>query len=33
MFILPPTRFAAVKKEQVEWLKKRDAASSIDEKW
>jgi uncharacterized protein YecT (DUF1311 family) len=31
-FILPPTRFAAVKKEQIEWLKKRDAAASIGEK-
>jgi uncharacterized protein YecT (DUF1311 family) len=31
-FILPPARFAAVKKEQIEWLKKRDAAPSIDEK-
>ena len=31
-FILPSARFAAVKKEQIEWLKKRDAASSISEK-
>ena len=31
-FILPPARFAAVKEEQVERLKKRDAASSTDEK-
>ena len=31
-FILPPARFAAVKKEQIEWLKKRDAAPSIGEK-
>jgi uncharacterized protein YecT (DUF1311 family) len=31
-FILPPARFAAVKKEQIEWLKKRDAAPSVDEK-
>ena len=30
--ILPSARFAAVKKEQIEWLKKRDAASSISEK-
>ena len=28
-FILPPARFAAVKREQIEWLKKRDAAPSI----
>ena len=31
-FILPPTRFAAVKREQIEWLKKRNAAPSTDEK-
>jgi hypothetical protein len=31
-FILPPGRFAVVKREQIEWLKKRDAASSIGEK-
>jgi Protein of unknown function (DUF1311). len=31
-FILPPARFATVKREQIEWLKKRDAASSTDEK-
>ena len=31
-FILPPARFAAVKREQIEWLKKRNAASSTDEK-
>jgi uncharacterized protein YecT (DUF1311 family) len=31
-FILPPARFAAVKKEQIEWLKKRDAAASTDDK-
>jgi uncharacterized protein YecT (DUF1311 family) len=31
-FILPAARFAAVKKEQIEWLKKRDAASSTIEK-
>jgi hypothetical protein len=30
--VLPPTRFAAIKKEQIEWLKKRDAAGSIDGK-
>jgi uncharacterized protein YecT (DUF1311 family) len=30
--ILPPNRFAKIKQEQVEWLKKRDAASSIQEK-
>jgi uncharacterized protein YecT (DUF1311 family) len=28
-FILPPARFAKVKQEQTEWLKNRDAASSI----
>jgi uncharacterized protein YecT (DUF1311 family) len=31
-FILPPARFAKVKQEQIEWLKKRDAAGSIGEK-
>lgn len=31
-FILPPARFAAIKREQIDWLKKRDAAASIDEK-
>jgi hypothetical protein len=31
-FILPPTRFAAVKRDQIEWLKKRDAVPSIDDK-
>lgn len=31
-FILPPGRFAAIKSEQIEWLKKRNAASSTDEK-
>jgi uncharacterized protein YecT (DUF1311 family) len=31
-FILSPARFAAVKKEQIEWLKKRNAASLIEEK-
>jgi hypothetical protein len=31
-FILPPARFAAVKREQIEWLKKRDAPASTDEK-
>ena len=30
--VLPQARFAAVKKEQIEWLKKRDAASSVEEK-
>jgi hypothetical protein len=29
---LEPARFAVVKKEQIEWLKKRDAASSVEEK-
>ena len=28
-FILPPARFAKVKQEQTEWLKKRDATSSV----
>ena len=31
-FILPPARFTAVKREQLEWLKKRNAASSTEEK-
>jgi len=31
-FILPPARFAAVKREQIEWLKKRNAAPSTGEK-
>jgi uncharacterized protein len=31
-FILPPARFAAAKKEQIEWLKKRNAAPSTDQK-
>jgi virulence-associated protein VapD len=31
-FILPPARFATVKREQIEWLKKRDAAPSTDKK-
>lgn len=31
-FILPPARFAKVKQEQTEWLKKRDAAPSIKAK-
>ena len=31
-FILPPARFTVVKREQIEWLKKRDAAPSISEK-
>lgn len=30
--VLPPARFAAVKKEQIEWLKKREATTSIEEK-
>ena len=30
--VLPPARFATVKKEQIEWLKKREAASSVEEK-
>ena len=30
--ILPPARFATVKKEQIEWLKKRDAVVSLEEK-
>ena len=28
-FILPPARFAKIKQEQTEWLKKRDATSSV----
>ena len=31
-FILPSARFTAVKKEQIEWLKKRNAAPSTEEK-
>jgi len=31
-FILPPARFTEVKREQIEWLKKRNAAPSTDEK-
>ena len=31
-FILPAARFTAVKKEQIEWLKKRNAAPSTEEK-
>ena len=31
-FILPRARFTAVKREQIEWLKKRNAAPSTDEK-
>ena len=31
-FILQPARFATVKREQIEWLKKRDAPPSTDEK-
>src|SRR5438876_1613364 len=30
--VLPPARFAVVKKGQIEWLKKRDATTSIEEK-
>ncbi len=30
--VLPPARFAVVKKEQIEWLKKRDTTTSIEEK-
>jgi hypothetical protein len=30
--VLPPARFAAVKREQIEWLQKRDATTSIEEK-
>lgn len=30
--VLPPARFATVKNEQVEWLRKRDAAVSLEEK-
>jgi hypothetical protein len=29
--VLPPPRFAAVNGEQIEWLKKRNAASSTDD--
>jgi uncharacterized protein YecT (DUF1311 family) len=31
-YVLPANRFAKVKQEQTEWLKKRDAAGSIGEK-
>ena len=31
-FILPAARFTAVQKEQIEWLKKRNAAPSTEEK-
>ena len=31
-FILPPARFTAVKREQIDWLKKRNAAPSTEEK-
>ncbi len=31
-FILSPVRFAKVKQEQTEWLKKRDAAQTVEEK-
>jgi uncharacterized protein YecT (DUF1311 family) len=30
--ILPPSRFAAIKKEQIEWLEKRAAAASVEQK-
>ena len=30
--VLSPARFAAVKREQIEWLKKRDATTYIEEK-
>jgi len=30
--LLPPNSFTAVKKEQIEWLKERDAAGSVEEK-
>lgn len=30
--VLPPDRFAKVKREQIVWLKSRDAANSIEEK-
>jgi len=30
--ILPSTRFAEVKQEQIKWLKQRDAATSMEEK-
>jgi predicted nucleotidyltransferase len=31
-FVLPTERFAIVKQEQIAWLKKADAASSLKEK-
>jgi virulence-associated protein VapD len=31
-FILPPARLATVKREQIEWLKKHDAARSTEKK-
>jgi uncharacterized protein YecT (DUF1311 family) len=31
-FILPPARFANIKREQMDWLKKRDSAASVEEK-
>jgi len=31
-FILPRAGLATVKKEQTEWSRKRDAASSLEEK-
>ena len=30
--MLPPARFAALKQEQINWLKQRDAASSVQQK-
>jgi len=30
--VLPPNRFAKIKQEQIEWLQKRDAAGSNEEK-
>jgi len=30
--VLPPNRFAKIKQEQMEWLKKRDAVGSVEEK-
>ena len=30
--ILQPNRFATIKKDQIEWLKKRDAAPSVEQK-
>ena len=30
--VLPPARFAKVHQEQLAWLKKRDAAKSVEEK-